>query len=78
MPFVWDGHDNAQRVNDTGHGIGMHRYEWSDDELLGNIERLMTDEGLKSRLKETSAYMQAEDGRMTAARRIDKLLGDLG
>jgi UDP:flavonoid glycosyltransferase YjiC (YdhE family) len=78
MPFVWDGHDNAQRVNDTGHGIGMHRYEWSDDELLGNIEHLMTDEKLKSRLKETSAYMQAEDGRMTAARRIDKLLGELG
>ena len=27
MPFVWDGHDNAQRVNDTNHGIGMHRYD---------------------------------------------------
>jgi len=78
MPFVWDGHDNAQRVNDTGHGIGMHRYEWSDAELLGNIERLLTDAGIKARLAETSAYMQAHDGRQTAARRIDALLGSLG
>jgi UDP:flavonoid glycosyltransferase YjiC (YdhE family) len=78
MPFVWDGHDNAQRANDTGHGIGMHRYEWTDDELLGNIDRLLTDPSIRARLKETSAYMQASDGRMTAARRVDQLLATLG
>jgi len=74
MPFVWDGHDNAQRMNDTGHGIGMHRYEWSDEELLGNIERLLHDEAIAARLRETSAWMQAHDGRALAARRIDALL----
>ncbi len=74
MPFVWDGHDNAARMNDTGHGIGMHRYEWTDDELLGNIERLRTDSGIQARLKETSRIMRERDGRMTAARRIDRLL----
>ena len=74
MPFVWDGHDNATRMNDTGHGIGMHRYEWSDDELLANIERLRTDASIQARLEETSRYMQKQDGRMTAARAIDRLL----
>lgn len=74
MPFVWDGHDNARRVNDTGHGIGMHRYDWSDEELLGNLERLLTDTGIQQRLAQTSALMQSRDGRMTAARRIDSLL----
>ncbi len=74
MPFVWDGHDNAQRVNDTGHGIGMHRYAWSDAELLGNIERLLRDEAIQARLRETSAWMQAHDGRALAARRIHALL----
>jgi len=77
MPFVWDGHDNAQRVNDTGHGIGMHRYEWTDEELLGNIERLLKDPSIRARLQQTSAHMQARDGRMTAARRIDALLASL-
>jgi UDP:flavonoid glycosyltransferase YjiC (YdhE family) len=74
MPFVWDGHDNATRMNDTGHGIGMHRYEWSDEELLGNIERLRTDPSIQARIAETSQYMQKQDGRMTAARSIDRLL----
>jgi len=78
MPFVWDGHDNAQRMNDTGHGIGMHRYEWTDDELLGNIERLLTDSAIRARLKQTSDYMQAHDGRQEAARRIDALLRSSG
>jgi MGT family glycosyltransferase len=74
MPFVWDGHDNARRVNDTQHGIGMHRYEWTDDELLGNLRRLLVDEAIRARLRETSAYMRAHDGRATAARRIHELL----
>ena len=74
MPFVWDGHDNATRVNDTGHGIGMNRYEWNDDELLGNIERLRTDASIQARLAETSRTMQGQNGRVTAARSIDRLL----
>jgi MGT family glycosyltransferase len=74
MPFVWDGHDNARRVNDTNHGIGMHRYEWTDDELLGNVRRLLVDASIQARLRETSAWMQAHDGRETAAKRIRELL----
>jgi UDP:flavonoid glycosyltransferase YjiC (YdhE family) len=52
----------------------MHRYEWTDDELLGNIERVLTDPAIRARLKQTSEYMQAHDGRREAARRIDALL----
>ncbi len=29
MPYVWDGHDNATRVQETGHGFGFHRYDWT-------------------------------------------------
>jgi UDP:flavonoid glycosyltransferase YjiC (YdhE family) len=78
MPFVWDGHDNAQRANDTGHGIGMHRYDWTNEELLGNIERLLGDSGIQRRLAETSALMQSRDGRTMAAHRIDALLHSIG
>jgi len=77
MPFVWDGHDNATRVNDTGHGIGMHRYEWTDEEFLRNIERLRTDASIQARIAETSRYMQKQDGRMTAAHSIDRLLSSI-
>ena len=74
MPFAWDGHDNARRVHETGHGIGMHRYAWNDDELLGHLEHLRADEAIRMRLRETSAWMQAHDGRAVAARRIQALL----
>lgn len=74
MPFVWDGHDNAQRVSDTGHGIGMNRYDWSDEEMLENIERLLLDPAIRRRVNETSAYMQARDGKARAAKAIDEFL----
>ncbi len=77
MPFVWDGHDNARRVNDTAHGIGMHRYEWTDAELRGNVERLLTDEKIRANVTATSRHMQAQDGRMRAAKAIDRLIGEI-
>jgi MGT family glycosyltransferase len=77
MPFVWDGHDNAQRVNDTNHGIGMARYDWRDEELLGNIERVLNDREMRANVHATSEYMQAQDGRMRAANAINDLLARL-
>ena len=77
MPFVWDGHDNARRVNDTKHGIGMPRYDWRDEELLSNIERVLNDEEMRANVKATSEYMQAQDGRMRAANAINDLLASL-
>ena len=74
MPFVWDGHDNARRVNDTNHGIGMHRYDWSDAELLANIERTLTDREMRANVAATSKHMQAQNGRMRAANAINELL----
>ncbi len=77
MPFVWDGHDNATRVNDTRHGIGMNRYEWTDEELLANIETVLNDDEMRANVKTTSEYMQAQDGRMRAANATNDLLGSL-
>ena len=74
MPFVWDGHDNAQRVNDTRHGIGMHRYDWADAELLANIETTLTDREMRANVAATSKHMQAQNGRMRAANAINELL----
>ena len=31
MPYVWDGHDNATRVEETGHGFKMPRYDWTEE-----------------------------------------------
>ena len=77
MPFVWDGHDNAQRVNDTEHGVGMPRYSWHPRELVNHIDRVLSDPKIRGNVRGTSKYMQARDGRMRAAQAIDALLARL-
>ena len=74
MPYVWDGHDNATRVQETGHGLKMHRADWVEAELAKNIETLLTDPAMKARLAATSAHMQSQHGPSKAAKLLDALL----
>lgn len=74
MPYVWDGHDNATRVQETGHGLKMHRSNWSDEQLVSAINTMLTDSDMQAKLKATSAHMKAADGRRKAARIIDELV----
>jgi MGT family glycosyltransferase len=74
MPYVWDGHDNATRVDETGHGIKMHRNRWTPDELARNMARILTDGAMRDRLAATSAFMRAHPGPEAAAAAISRLL----
>ena len=74
MPYVWDGHDNATRVQETRHGLKMHRADWTDDDLAGALETLLSDRSMHDKLAATSAHMQARDGTEKAARLLDGLL----
>jgi MGT family glycosyltransferase len=74
MPFCWDGLDNATRIEETGYGLKLPRYTWSDGELAGAIERLLADLHLRERLRKVSAHMRSADGRRTAARLLEGLL----
>jgi MGT family glycosyltransferase len=74
MPYVWDGHDNATRVQETGHGLKLHRYDWTPDQLVAAIERCLTDTAMRAKLAATSAHMQARSGTETAADAITALL----
>jgi len=78
MPYCWDGHDNATRVAETGHGLKLPRYDWTDADLAAAIERVLNDRDMARRLAETSAKMRAEDGRRKAARLLDNLLAEHG
>ncbi|KPQ09914.1 MAG: putative glycosyl transferase [Rhodobacteraceae bacterium HLUCCA09] len=73
MPYVWDGHDNAMRVDETGHGRRFDRYAWTDDELIGALEAMLTDRAMQERLAATSAHMQARSGTEKAAGLLEQL-----
>jgi UDP:flavonoid glycosyltransferase YjiC (YdhE family) len=74
MPYVWDGHDNATRVHETGHGIKMHRNRWSFEELRGNLQTILSDEAMHGRLAMTSQQMHRQVGPAKAAQLLDGLL----
>ena len=74
MPYVWDGHDNSTRVQESGCGLKMHRSNWTEEEFLDALETLLTDKAMLIRLREISRHMQAADGRRKAARIIDQIL----
>jgi len=75
MPFAWDGHDNATRVQETGHGFRLSRAGWNAAELASRLEQCLHDPALRARLAATSAQMRAQDGPAKAARLLAGLLG---
>lgn len=74
MPYVWDGHDNATRVHETGHGLKMHRADWTEPELAEAISRILNDSEMNGRLMETSSQMRTSPGPEKAAKLIGALL----
>ncbi|MDR6265636.1 glycosyltransferase [Roseobacter sp. N2S] len=76
MPYVWDGHDNAMRAQETGHGFGFDRYEWTDAQLEKALNDCITDPAMQAKLAATSKAMQGEHGPTKAARILDSLLKD--
>jgi MGT family glycosyltransferase len=74
MPYVWDGHDNATRVQETGHGFKMDRYEWTDAQMEAKIMAMLSDKKMKAKLKKTSKSMRAKHGPTKAAKVIDGLM----
>lgn len=74
MPYVWDGHDNATRVQETGHGLKMHRADWTDEELKKAVETILGSEEMSRKLQETSSQMRSSPGPEKAAAAIGALL----
>ena len=74
MPYVWDGHDNAMRAQESGHGFRMDRYDWDDQELASKLALCINDQAMQRRLSATSAYMRAHQGPADAARILDGVL----
>ncbi len=74
MPYVWDGHDNAMRAQETGHGFRFDRYEWTDADLERALHACISDKTMQIKLGATSKAMQSQHGPTKAARILDGIL----
>jgi UDP:flavonoid glycosyltransferase YjiC (YdhE family) len=73
LPLFWDQYDNAQRIDETGYGVRLDTFGHEPEELTGAIDRLLGDEGLATRMRQISAYVQADPGPVRGAGLIEQV-----
>ncbi len=71
LPLFWDQYDNAQRMDEIGFGVRLSTYSFTDDELHGAIEKLLSDSILATTLAANAIRIQASDGLAVAAKVIE-------
>jgi MGT family glycosyltransferase len=78
LPLFWDQYDNAQRVDELGHGVRLPSYGFDDGDLTDAVERLLKDRSLRRRLGAISERLQGSPGTAQAADLIERLAGERG
>jgi MGT family glycosyltransferase len=73
LPLFWDQYDNAQRLQETGFGVRLPTYDWTEEELTSAVERLLADGALRVRMREQAAAIRADPGRIKAADLLERL-----
>jgi MGT family glycosyltransferase len=73
LPLFWDQVDNAQRIDETGFGVRLPAYDFTDEALTGAIDRLLADRTLAARLAAVSARLKADPGTVRAADLIERV-----
>jgi MGT family glycosyltransferase len=61
LPLFWDQYDNAQRMDELGFGVRLPTYTFTDGQLHGALDRVLSAE-LRSRLAAVGQAIQARDG----------------
>ena len=73
LPLFWDQYDNAQRVDELGYGVRLATYDFTDDELLGAVDRLLADTQMRARAASTGEAVRARDGLRVGADVIERV-----
>ena len=73
LPLFWDQYDNAQRLAETGFGARLPTYEWTAEELIGTVDRLLADDALRLRMKTIAARIAGRPGNVRGADLIERL-----
>jgi UDP:flavonoid glycosyltransferase YjiC (YdhE family) len=78
LPLFWDQYDNAQRADELGLGVRLPTYEFEAEELTGAIDRLVSDSGLRRRLRSMSDRLRSRPGTVAGADRIEQVAREAG
>jgi len=73
LPIFWDQHDNAQRVDETGYGVRLQTYDRAEGELAAALDRVVSDEQLRTRCAAAGERLRRHPGTELAADLIEAL-----
>ncbi len=73
LPIFWDQHDNAQRVHETGYGIRLPTYTFSDDQLFDALTHVLSDESIREACAAAGERLRGAPGTAVAAGLIERL-----
>ena len=71
LPIFWDQYDNAQRVHETGYGVRLDTYAYTDAELHDALHSLLGDAAVRRRLATAGRRIRAAGGVQRAAELIE-------
>jgi MGT family glycosyltransferase len=74
LPLFWDQYDNAQRIAETGFGMRLDTYRFTDEEMHGAIEQLLADTALRQRASQLGAAIRARSGTRHAADLLERVV----
>ena len=73
LPLFWDQYDNAQRLRETGFGERLATYDWTVEELVAAVNRLLGDDALHATMASNAEVIRADPGRVKGADLIERV-----
>ena len=74
MPLFGDQYDNAQRIQETGYGVRIQPYDFTEQQLVDAVEKLMNDPEIANKMKAAKERIANSNRREEAAIRVEKVI----
>ena len=74
LPLFGDQFDNAQRVHETGYGIRLEPYKFTEQEMIDAIDKLLNDKQLHQKLSTASKRIKSQNRHQLLADKIEELV----
>lgn len=72
LPLFGDQFDNAQRLLETGYGGRLDPYQFTDEQLKEEVDRLLKDEALHKRCKAAAERLNSTDRHEQLAKLLEE------